>query len=70
MCAVCVYKPTVKVGGKTQESKLFTDLLKFYGNDNREDAKDIYYLVTTPKFLSKVDALGIELDELGEPDIQ
>ena len=62
----CVIYPTIKVGNKEVESKLFKDLQSFTGN--REVTKYIWGLTRVPEFTSISDTL--KKDENGEPTIE
>ena len=64
----CIWRPSVITkDGNQRESKLFADLVKFYGTgaDSRNKVKDAYSKLTSQEFLASIPS-SIQIDDGGE----
>lgn len=58
----CIVTPTIKVGNQEKDSRLFTELASYTGND--ETAKDLWSLAQVKEFTDNLS--NLEYDENGE----
>ena len=66
MASACVIKPSVITkDGNQRESRLFNDLLSFYGKDKRNEVKSVYNKLTSPQYMSNIPD-GMKLDDAGQ----